>query len=121
MNKKQSKHGLARVWTALAMMATIWLAGAAGGRRRSARHWCAHSATSREDDVLADADDVEAQAATASLNFNTYGQGATWRGFTGVDVAYKTDAIGRLFLGAEVGLSSGGAAFEGRAGFDLAL
>jgi uncharacterized protein with beta-barrel porin domain len=73
------------------------------------------------DVTIADADDVEAQAATASLNFNTYGQGATWRGFTGVDVAYKTDAIGRLFLGAEVGLSSGGAAFEGRAGFDLAL
>jgi hypothetical protein len=31
MNKKQSKHELARVWPALAMMATIWLAGAAGG------------------------------------------------------------------------------------------
>jgi hypothetical protein len=31
MNKKQSKHGLARVWTALAMMTTLWLAGAAGG------------------------------------------------------------------------------------------
>jgi hypothetical protein len=30
MNKKQSKHELARVWPALAMMA-IWLAGAAGG------------------------------------------------------------------------------------------
>jgi hypothetical protein len=30
MNKKQSKHGLARVWPAMAMMA-IWLAGAAGG------------------------------------------------------------------------------------------
>jgi hypothetical protein len=29
MNKKQSKHGLARVWPAMAMMA-IWLAGAAG-------------------------------------------------------------------------------------------
>jgi hypothetical protein len=31
MNKKQSKHELARVWPALAMMVTIWLAGAAGG------------------------------------------------------------------------------------------
>jgi hypothetical protein len=31
MNKKQCKHELARVWPALAMMATIWLAGAAGG------------------------------------------------------------------------------------------
>jgi hypothetical protein len=58
---------------------------------------------------------------TLSLNFNTDGHGTTWQGFTGLDVAYETDANGRLFLGAEVSLSSGGAAFEGRAGFDLAL
>ena len=31
MNKKQSKNAMARVWPALAMMATIWLAGAAEG------------------------------------------------------------------------------------------
>ena len=31
MNKKQSKHEMARVWPALAMMATLWLAGAACG------------------------------------------------------------------------------------------
>ena len=71
--------------------------------------------------TIAGANDVEAQAATASLNFNTDGHGTTWQGFTGLDVAYETDANGRLFLGAEVSLSSGAAAFEGRAGFDLAL
>jgi len=37
MNKKQSKNEMARVWPALAMMATIWLAGAAEG-------WAADSA-----------------------------------------------------------------------------
>jgi hypothetical protein len=31
MNKKNSKHGLARVWPAMAMMTTLWLAGAVGG------------------------------------------------------------------------------------------
>ena len=31
MSRKQSKHAMARVWPALAMMAAIWLAGAAGG------------------------------------------------------------------------------------------
>ena len=31
MSRKQSKHAMARVWSALAMMATIWLAGAPHG------------------------------------------------------------------------------------------
>ena len=72
------------------------------------------------DATIASADDVQVQAASASLDFSADNDGMAWRGFAGLDLAYVTDAQSRVFVSGEVGLASvASTTAVGRAGMEF--
>lgn len=74
------------------------------------------------DATFANAQDVQVEAASSTLDFPAGNEWTSWRGFGGLSLAYTTDARARFFLGGELGWSGDDSlTAEGQAGIGVDL